>query len=337
MTSDPRQENGSVLIIVLWWLVILSIMAAALYAFVRPRIELASRLRDRAVGHHLAVAAMRVAMVQVKDDETPAFDALNELWSRNPEVYENILVANRGLSVAYRAPVPFEEEPELHYGLQDEERKININRVPREVLERLFEHIGGLPSVEASAIAGAIIDWRDEDDDPVKYGAESSYYSSLSPPYEAKNGVFQVPRELMLVKGMTAEIYHRVADSITVFGTGAVNINTADAAVLTCLGITPSLADKVLDCRAGPDGIQGTEDDTVFESVAGIVPAVKEYEALSNDEVRQLNGAVNTRVITVRSDNFRGQVFKKLDKTAKEMHITFVFNRNGLVQYWHEF
>ena len=32
-------------------------------------------------------------------------------------------------------------------------------------------------------IADAILDWLDEDEEPREYGAESDYYSSLSPGY----------------------------------------------------------------------------------------------------------------------------------------------------------
>ena len=54
--------------------------------------------------------------------------------------------------------------------------------------------------------ADAILDWLDEDEEPREYGAESDYYSSLSPPYAAKNGQLETVEELLLVRGVTPQL-----------------------------------------------------------------------------------------------------------------------------------
>ncbi|MEZ6118955.1 MAG: type II secretion system protein GspK [Pirellulaceae bacterium] len=53
-------------------------------------------------------------------------------------------------------------------------------------------------------IADAILDYVDEDDEPREYGAESSYYSSLS--YAAKNGPLETVEELLMVRGVTPDL-----------------------------------------------------------------------------------------------------------------------------------
>ena len=40
------------------------------------------------------------------------------------------------------------------------------------------------------------------------HGAESSYYASLDPPYEAKNAPLDCIEELLMVKGITKEIFN---------------------------------------------------------------------------------------------------------------------------------
>lgn len=86
---------------------------------------------------------------------------------------------------------------EPYFGLVDESSKININTAPREILL-------AIPGMTES-LAGAIIDWRDEDDDVTENGAETSSYFTLRPGYECKNAMFETPFELRLLYNITYE------------------------------------------------------------------------------------------------------------------------------------
>ncbi len=55
-------------------------------------------------------------------------------------------------------------------------------------------------------IADAILDWIDADDEPREYGAEIDYYSNLTPPYTPQNGPLKTIEELLLVRGITADM-----------------------------------------------------------------------------------------------------------------------------------
>ncbi len=61
-----------------------------------------------------------------------------------------------------------------------------------------------LPNMDEST-ADAILDWVDSDDQDRDQGAESEYYSGLSPPRQPRNGVPPTLDELLLVKGVTRE------------------------------------------------------------------------------------------------------------------------------------
>lgn len=97
--------------------------------------------------------------------------------------------------------------------IEDENSKININALISEfapstkyygILQRFFVNMG-LPM----DLADTIIDWVDPDDSRFPYGAESSgYYQTLFPPYKAKNAPADSIDELLLVKGITPEIYY---------------------------------------------------------------------------------------------------------------------------------
>jgi DNA uptake protein ComE-like DNA-binding protein len=55
-------------------------------------------------------------------------------------------------------------------------------------------------------IADAILDWLDEDDDTREFGAETEFYSGLSPPYGPTNGTPATVEELLLVRGVTPSL-----------------------------------------------------------------------------------------------------------------------------------
>ncbi len=97
--------------------------------------------------------------------------------------------------------------------IEDENSKININALISEfapstkyygIIQRFFVNMG-LPM----DLADAINDWVDPDDSRFPYGAESSgYYQMLSPPYKAKNAAADSIDELLLVRGITPEIFY---------------------------------------------------------------------------------------------------------------------------------
>jgi len=79
------------------------------------------------------------------------------------------------------------------FSLVDEASKLNLNTATREMLE-------ALPCITPE-LAGAIIDWRDTDDDVSPDGAESQNYLMLNPPYNCKNSNFETVEELHLLIG----------------------------------------------------------------------------------------------------------------------------------------
>ena len=84
--------------------------------------------------------------------------------------------------------------------------RLNINLLTKEDWEKLLGNIG-LPEEYWDDIIDPILDWMDEDSVANPKGAETEdYYSLLDPPYEAKNGVFDTVRELLLVKNFSEPI-----------------------------------------------------------------------------------------------------------------------------------
>lgn len=179
--------------------------------------------------------------------------------------------------------------PDGHFlvRIEDEKGKIPINKLVvggavnadiKDVLLRLlvqpeFE----LDEQKAIQIVDAIIDWVDENNDISGMGAESSYYASLPIPYTAKNEPFDCIEELLMVKGVTKELFAGTGKKpgliqcVTIHGTGAVNINTAPKMVLRALSpeVTTELADKMDEYRRKPGN--NLSSVTWYKNVPGMV------------------------------------------------------------------
>jgi len=163
--------------------------------------------------------------------------------------------------------------------IEDETGKIPLNKVVYEngyykMLLRLLEQPEfGLDERIATDIADSIASCISSADNP----ADDAYYASLNPPYEPKNAPIDCIEELLMIKGITKEIYYGTKEkpSLAQYVTadsddGAINVNTAPKMILRSLaeGISPELADKMDEYRtnAGND-LSGTK---WFQNMAGV-------------------------------------------------------------------
>jgi len=337
LTPNPNTlnpEKGSILIGVLWSLFFMASLALAINSLISPQLILAARLRDRVMLHHIAEAGLKRAIIEIRADETEDYDVFSDPWSINEDAFKEIQLAD-GRYFSVKSAVAG-DEGEMHYGLIDEERKININAATVEVLNEFFKIVGETSSQEAEDIADSIIDWRDEDDEPGDNGAESPYYESLSPRYTCKNAPFDVLVELLLIKEMTQEIFEKVEDYLTVYGNGKVNLNTADVLVLQSLGMRESLAKKVITFREGDDGRIGTEDDNAFESTQNAGSLLSSKTGLSVEEIDEFNAIAGGDLAGVQSNNFRGISVGALQEQEMSAQIVFIINRDEQIRYWRQ-
>src|SRR6202012_3175537 len=141
-----------------------------------------------------------------------------------------------------------------------------------------------------TVLSDSIQDWIDPDDGTRPAGAESDYYQGQNPPYFAKNGPMDDISEMLLIKGVRPAMYfgshgdhsqdgpfqhHKMGfghapeqepdyafgftNVFTTFSSGKINVNTADANVLSLIpGMDTDSVQSILKFRAGPDGVEGT-------------------------------------------------------------------------------
>jgi general secretion pathway protein K len=173
-------------------------------------------------------------------EDTPDVDTLQDDWA-NPDTLASIRAASQALL----------DGGWFELKIADESGKIPINQlVETDYLEEVFRRLleleeFGLEKDQVDTIVDSTMDWidkADEEDDLERFlGAEDGYYQSLQKPYHCKNGPLDVPEELLLVKGVTPELFYGTDDRpgigkfISVFGDDEININTADVMVLRAL------------------------------------------------------------------------------------------------------
>ena len=113
---------------------------------------------------------------------------------------------------------------------------------------------------EVEDLVNAIKDWIDADSEVTGTGAENAYYQGLGKSYTARNGPMESIDELLLVRGVTRELFYGtperpgLARFLTVYGEGKININTAPKEVLQALApaITEDMANRMDDYRRNP-------------------------------------------------------------------------------------
>ena len=327
-----QEVRGSVAVMALWVLFFLSALALAINAYVIPQINLSAKIKNRAEIFYLANAGVEKAMAFIANDKTPQYDALMEFGLNDEKEFKEVKLGDGFFSVVSHSG----DDSEIRYGLTDEESKININRAPYDVLRRFFEGTVGLLPLQADTVAASILDWREPGDLPRLNGAKNNYYQMQNPEYNCKNGNFEVLEELLLVKGMDEDIFNQVKDKLTVYGEGAININTAQKFALLSLGFSDRVSDKIIAFRNGDDGLAGTSDDNYFSTVDQIPVILYTSQKLTRDDLVQVINIIGQGLICVRSNNFRGSSIGKIKTSADTLQVDFVFDRKKQIKSWRE-
>ena len=289
-------QAGIALIVVMISVAVLSVLAIGLALMMKTEIRLAQNADSEEQIYWLGRSGVELArwvLAQEASIPNEPYDSLNQIWAGGPGGIDETNSPLNGVSLQdYQVG-----EGTVSLKIIDLERKVNINSADPVLLRQVFT-VMGVDANDVSTLVDSIQDWIDPDDLPHTAGAESDYYQSLSPAYLAKNAPLDDLSELLLVKGVTPEMYwgpavgqhagtgfHQklgfgnapgqepqyafgMVDVFTPFSTGRINVNTADANVLQMIpGVDENTAQDIIKARSGPDGQDGTADDTPFRSV----------------------------------------------------------------------
>jgi type II secretory pathway component PulK len=335
--SSRHPNDGIALLIVMCAIFVLSILAAGMAFSMKVESKLAfgadTNQRLVWVGRS-GVELARWVLAQVSTDP---YDSVNQVWAGG--------TGSMGETNGPLAGIDLKHYPVgdgwVSVKIVDLERYANINSAGAPELQQALT-LMGVDAGDISVVSDSIQDWVQPGDAPRIAGAKDEYYLGLNPPYNCKRAPMDDLSELLLVKGVWdhPEIYwggaatnhpgpsfqHRLGfgnkgeapnypfglvDLFTPFSTGKININTADANVLQLIpGVDANVAATILKVRAGPDGMEGDEDDTPFRTpnsltVAGVNPQV----------VQQMG-----RLCDVRSATFEVTVTAQIGIYKRDFH-----------------
>jgi len=273
-----KNNHGMALLLTILVISLITVITLRFNMSMRSSLTSASNLQDAIALDNMAKSAFNAARAVLSDDASKSsFDTLHEDWA-------NLAAAAPYLSYFFNRGQGGMEIKD-HSGriqinslLQKQGDAWVINEEQKKIwLNLLSAEEYGLSEDDALSIVEAIIDWLDEDDEPLGFGgAESSYYQGLEEPYEPRNGPMEFIEELLLVKGVTEELYFGtdeypgLADLVTPYGKdGKININTADAFVLQALSeqIDRDMVDGLLAYRENEDN--DLSDPGWYKSASG--------------------------------------------------------------------
>ncbi len=304
MLPDNIDNNrGIALLVTLTVMTILISVALTLNRRVRTDAITGRLIGDRMALYHMADSVNQVGMaILVADKMTSKIDSVHEDWADPEYIKKNL------------ALLKFDDS-RLGLRIFDELGRIQINALVKYPEGRHFnpaQHrlwirfLTALSAgdeqyaeLEPAAVINPVKDWLDRgDDDAITglSGAESDYYQGLDPPYACRNAPFKHLYELMLVKGITRDLFLGVNKSfgishyLTVYGmtaakkktdagrftfTGKININTAELPVIAALlpAVYLDLAPAIIEYRDASDEgefIHDLSSPTWYKHIPGL-------------------------------------------------------------------
>lgn len=250
--SPRRDERGFALVIVLWLFTVLFVLGAEFASAMRQDATATKNFADETQSYYLATAATNLTFYRAFLDRDRG-GALQTAGGQTGAGGQDGQATKPGLNTGDndQGPLVYRDgqwheielwDAPVEVRVTDEGGKIPINFASGDLEAKLYPllvHVLGNMGVDAqlaSSIADSVVDWEDEDDDHRTNGAESDYYESLPNPYPAKNKRLDSIEELLLIKGITPELYYGgndqypigLRDVFSIFNnTGQVNLRYA--------------------------------------------------------------------------------------------------------------
>ncbi len=338
-----HNSDGIALITALIAILVLSALAAGFALSMKVETRLAHNANSETQFYWLGRSGVELACWVLAQEKCP-YDSLNQIWAGGPgsDCETNGPLAGFSLN---NYPVG---DGTVSVKIIDLERKANINTANSLEIQQALT-VMGVDANDISVVADSIQDWIGPAGPPRVAGAESDYYQGLDPPYYAKNAPIDDISELLLVRGILdhPEIYwggcasnrpgptfqHKLGfgnspnenpcypfglkDVFTPISNGHININTADANVLQMIpGVDAAIAENIIKLRAGPDGVDGTEDDTPFLNPAGALQSAGD------------NNPAAGNLVTTRSSTFEVQVTAQIGNVPPRKYTAILFRNS---------
>jgi general secretion pathway protein K len=259
-----RSDPGFALISVLWILVLLTAIVAEFAYSMRTEVHITRNFKEATQAYYIAHSGLIRSVVEI---------LRNTAITKNPEY------AFDGTDDSvWRVNVPIPPQGfgagEFIVHIDNAAGLIDINTASDKLL-RVMVNTLDINDREKAVIVDSILDWRDSDDFHRLHGAEDNHYQSLATPYDCKNAPFDSVEELLLVRGMSPELFDKSLKSIITIiperkanlsgksrssrrsartSPGQININAAPRHLLEALPrITSQQVQSLIDYRTDRD------------------------------------------------------------------------------------
>lgn len=266
MRTTQASQRGSVIIVTMWTITLVTILVTAIAGQIRLSARTALFHREE-LGHWAAILAAvnQAEMELIMEKMPPAIQVVDELADavRNPAYRYN----------GQRLQLSYPQAEDIVVRIYDHAGKINLREISRPRLRGLLQkRLGGAAADprQLDELLVAWSDWLDLNDQPGVNGVERDYYLSLDPPYDSRDGPLESVEEILLIRGF-AEVFEGVDldAAFTLYGEegGLLNLNLATVEAMRLLpGLDEELIAEIIAWRAQSEFV-GNGD------VAQIVPA----------------------------------------------------------------
>jgi len=209
MKRIRKSEHGIALFLVLWVMALLTVIAGEFCYAIRTEVNITRNFKEETQTHYIAVSGLFWAIGEL---------VVNELVPRQVKAPDS---KGEQEDIRWRInadvpAIPF-GDGQFKVEKENESGKVNLNRAGESLLKMMLNNFE-IDDIGKNIIVNSIMDWRDKDNFHRANGAEDDYYLSLPQPYKCKNGEFTSIEELLLVRGVTPEIFYGgLKDMVTVY------------------------------------------------------------------------------------------------------------------------
>ena len=180
-----RDEGGFALVVVIVIMLLTTFLASQLILQVRTELQVAHNFKQRNSGVFLAEGGINFGLFRIMDKPV-------DLDEEEEEEFTNFLHGR-----PYDTSLP---DGKIIYYAVNESGKIDLNSLPRRLLQLFLEYHGAEPE-EIEIIVDSLQDWTDRDSLHRLNGAEKDMYEELTPPYTPHYNKIIHPAEFFLVHG----------------------------------------------------------------------------------------------------------------------------------------
>jgi general secretion pathway protein K len=325
------QAKGVALIMVLWVITILSVIVLEFCFAMRTEVNITNNYKEELQLYAMAEGGIQRAVAELIYKHDARIQQMRKTLKPEevpPEKMEWVADGRPYL-------LPFEQGV-CEVRVMSEAGKININIVSESMLRKMIGNLG-LEEVERDIVVDSILDWRDPDDFYRVNGAENDYYRSLKEPYDCKNGNLDSTEELLLIRGVTPDLYYGkkgikmegevekpdrigLKDVFSIYAAGEqIDINSATPVVLRfALGIPAEVARLIVKARE-EKGFEHQQD--LIQRVPETVPFMGEIGRFILFGSRTLYYTIESKAKKKDGESNRGiKVIVKVDPTDKRKH-----------------